>query len=123
MQKKVGLYFTILKDSNRINLTLCYHVFLVWVKFLKQNNLKLILGKDFRFFFNSVKKLNRYTYSGSPHAQTKKGRDFVIKSSKATFGIIFNLNALNENFYKFLYLFLLKYKTLYTGFKISLKHF
>lgn len=94
------------------------HFFKTWLKFSNFFNLKL--GKDFIFFKFKLKKRFRYTFSGSPHTQTKKGRDLIEYNSFIIFGI--KLKNVNLNvFLLYLKNYMLKYKNLNTGLNFKIK--
>jgi len=120
-QKKISVIFTINKSSEKLNNLIISHIFFLWTKFV--SSLNMTVGKDFIFFNNNIKSQYRYTYSGSPHAQTKKGRDFLINNFKITFGIQIYNNELISKVSTFLALVPLQYKNLNTGLKIVIKTF
>lgn len=120
-QKKISIIFTITKSSEKLNNLIISHIFFLWTKFVATFN--ATVGKDFIFFNNNRKSQYRYTYSGSPHAQTKKGRDFLLNNFKITFGIqIYNIELI-EKVSSFLALVPLQYKSLNTGLKVVIKTF
>jgi len=74
--KNIIVFFKInssLKNVNKNNFFIL-HFFNNWLNFIKFYN--LINGKDFKCFFFKKKTSFRFTFSGSPHTQTKKRTRF-----------------------------------------------
>jgi len=120
-KKNMYIFFTLTKSSTKANNAIMLHVFSLWNTLLSSNFLNMNIGVDFSFFTNQVKKRYRYTYSGSPHAQTKKGRDFIISNTKLSFGIKIKNPILFPCATAFIKFVLLQYKSLQSGLKIQIK--
>jgi len=118
--EKILITFKIKKNSlKNINL-LSSQIFLLWNSIMSKHN--FLVGIDYNYYLNSSIKNLRYTYSGSPHAQTKKGRDFNINSTFTNFGIILYNETLIKNILYFFNTFLFKYKSLQSGLIIKIKY-
>lgn len=120
--------FSTNKKSQQYIFFLYQHFCFLFSLFIKNENKKQIrnkelflLGRDFKFSFSSFKNKKRITYSGSPHAQTKKGRDLLYFQTKKMFSLIIHNKYLQNKIYIFLKSILLKYKFFSSNVIIEIK--
>ena len=122
--KQVRIYGKLKQNSKYLIQTEFYlnNFFKQWIKLALTFN--FINGKEYKIYKFKLKKRSRFTYSGSPHTQTKKGRDFLEYSSYNLFGVkILNSNPiLLELFYCFIKNYIIKYKSLQTGLSLKIKY-
>jgi len=123
--KQIRIYGKLKQNSKHSTQNEFYlnHFFKQWIKLALTFN--FINGKEYRIYKFKIKKRCRFTYSGSPHTQTKKGRDFIEYYSYNLFGLRFkdSNSKIMELFYFFLKNYILKYKTLQTGLSLKVKYF